>query len=125
MKKHSKKRDAILECVRSTTSHPGADWVHAQLRAQYPDLSLGTVYRNLSSFKQEGVITSVGIVKGVERFDGNMDPHAHFICDSCSAVIDVEGIDPPEKLCEQVGCGSAKSCVLTFNGICKSCLESL
>ena len=125
VKKHSKKRDAILECVRSTTSHPGADWVYAQLKPEIPDLSLGTVYRNLAAFKQEGVITSVGTVRGIERFDATTEPHAHFICDSCSAFIDVEGIDPPEKLCEQVGCGCAKSCVLIFNGVCSQCVQSL
>ena len=52
-KKHSKKRDAILECVRSTTAHPSAEWIYAQLKPQIPDLSLGTVYRNLAAFKQE------------------------------------------------------------------------
>lgn len=43
--KHFKKREAILNCLRSTTSHPTAEWVHAQLKAEYPDISLGTVYQ--------------------------------------------------------------------------------
>ena len=122
-RKHSKKRDAILECVRSTKTHPSAEWVYAQLKPQIPDLSLGTVYRNLAMFKQEGIIGTMGVVAGMERFEGNTQPHAHFVCSHCSAVIDVEGIDPPEELCSKVPCGSVRECVLTFTGICNQCVE--
>ena len=122
-RKHSKKRDAILECVRSTKTHPSAEWVYAQLKPQIPDLSLGTVYRNLAMFKQEGIIGTMGVVAGMERFEGNTQPHAHFVCSHCSAVIDVEGIDPPEELCSKVACGSVRECVLTFTGICNQCVN--
>lgn len=122
VRKHSRKRDAILACVRSTAVHPSADWVYARLKPQIPDLSLGTVYRNLALLKQEGTITSVGVVDGMERFEGNTRPHAHFICSHCSAVIDVEGVQPPSCLIEQVHCGSVRDCVLTFTGICHNCV---
>ena len=71
-KKHFRKRDAILAYLRSTDVHPSADMVFANLKPEIPDLSLGTVYRNLSMFRQEGTIASVGTVNGVERFDGNL-----------------------------------------------------
>lgn len=119
--KRSKKRDAILACVRSTDTHPTADWVYAQLKPQIPDLSLGTVYRNLAMFKQEGLIDSIGIVDGMERFDRNCVPHTHFVCTHCHAVIDVENIELPEHLIDQVHCGSVRSCSLTFSGICNQC----
>ena len=123
-RKHSKKRDAILECVCSTATHPSAEWVYVQLKPQVPDLSLGTVYRNLAAFKQEGIISSVGIVNGTERFDRNTVPHTHFVCTHCSAVIDVDNIGPPQKLAEQVRCGSVRECVLTFIGICNQCVNA-
>lgn len=123
VRKHSRKRDAILECVRSTREHPTADWVYSQLKPTIPDLSLGTVYRNLASFKQEGVIASVGVVDGMERFDFNTAPHAHFICTHCSAVIDVDDIFVPARLSEQVHCGSVRDCILTFSGICNACIR--
>ena len=59
-RKHSKKRDAIYECVRSTKTHPSAEWVYSRLKPEIPDLSLGTVYRNLNLFQQEGRLISVG-----------------------------------------------------------------
>lgn len=91
VRKYSRKREAILSCVRSTHSHPTAEWVYHQLKPALPDLSLGTVYRNLAMFKREGVICSVGIVDGMERFDSNVLPHAHFICTHCNGVYDLEG----------------------------------
>jgi Fur family peroxide stress response transcriptional regulator len=121
--KHSKKRDAILECVRSTATHPSAEWVYAQLKPQIPDLSLGTVYRNLAMFKEEGLIGTMGVVAGNERFERNTEPHTHFICNHCSAVIDVEGLEPPMHLGSTIGCGIADACILTFTGTCSACAE--
>ena len=122
-RKHSKKRDAIYECVRSTKTHPSAEWVYSRLKPEIPDLSLGTVYRNLNLFQQEGRLISVGVVTGLERFDACTTPHAHFICTHCGAVIDVDGTDPPEHLISQVHCGAVRECVLTFTGICNSCIR--
>lgn len=122
-RKHSKKRDAILDCIRSTRSHPTADWVYAQLKPEIPDLSLGTVYRNLATFKAEGVIASVGTVDGMERYDWRTFPHPHFVCTHCNAVLDVDEIDPPQELAAKVTCGSVRDCVLTFYGICNQCVR--
>ena len=61
---YSHKREAILNIMRGTKSHPTAEWVYQQLKPQYPDLSLGTVYRNISRFKEEGQLITVGVVGG-------------------------------------------------------------
>lgn len=95
--RYSKKREAILEVIRSTEEHPSADWVYQMLKPEYPDLSLGTVYRNLARFKEEGLINSVGTVNGQERFDGMVNPHAHFICKDCGSVMDFHGLDKDES----------------------------
>ena len=122
--KQFRKRNAILECLRSTHSHPSAEMVHEMLRESHPDISLATVYRNLNYFKQQGLATSVATVRGVERFDANTEPHVHFICNSCDAVIDLEQIQVPQTLDEAVektsGC-RVNSCQLTFNGLCGNC----
>ncbi|MDR1398565.1 MAG: transcriptional repressor [Treponema sp.] len=89
MKKHSKKRDAILELIQSTSSHPSARWIYEQLKDRIPGLSLATVYRNISLFLKEGAIISVGVVNGEEHFDGYIDPRPHLICTHCGQVIDI------------------------------------
>ncbi len=122
--KHFRKRDAILSYLRTTDAHPSADMVYAQLKPEIPDLSLGTVYRNLSLFRQQGVIASLGTVGGVERFDGDPVPHVHFICNDCSAVVDMPQIEVPREMLEtaqsQIG-GAVSNCNLTFTGQCRMC----
>ena len=124
--KHFKKREAILNCLRSTDVHPSADWVYTKVKPEYPDISLATVYRNLSMFKQQGIIASLGTVNGIERFDGNTDPHVHFICTGCDAVKDLHQIQVPQALSSLVastsGC-QVTSCQLSFTGLCEKCKE--
>ena len=124
--KHFRKRDAILQYLQSVTDHPSAEKVFTQLKPQIPDLSMGTVYRNLNLFKQQGLAVSVATVKGVERFDGNTDPHVHFICQDCDAVIDLMDIEIPETLkgIAEASCGgSVSECMLCFSGLCQECKE--
>jgi Fur family peroxide stress response transcriptional regulator len=89
VRKHSKKRDAILGVMKGTVSHPGARWVYEQLKPRIPGLSLGTVYRNISLFREEGELVSVGVVNGEERFDARVQPHPHFVCTKCGKIIDL------------------------------------
>ena len=122
-RKHSKKRDAILRVIRSTTAHPGAQWVYDQLKPAIPDLSLGTVYRNINLFLREGSVISVGVVDGEERFDGFAAPHPHLVCGHCGRVIDLPCPDP-ETLKLLAGGKPGFSIdyrKTTFYGVCGEC----
>ena len=124
--RHSRKRDAILDAIRSTTCHPSADWVYQTLKPTHPDLSLGTVYRNLDFFKQHGMVKSVGVVRGQERFDGNTSPHTHFVCDQCGDVLDLHDIQPDPKLENTVSQQyqlHVHRRELTFYGLCPTCMQ--
>ncbi len=125
--RYSKKREAILAAIRETDLHPSADWVYQTLKAAHPDLSLGTVYRNLAFFKEQGMVNCVGVVNGQERFDAVTEPHTHFICDRCGAVIDLHRIpvDPAldHKVGEQYGF-RVEHHKLVFHGVCGACLAS-
>ena len=126
--KRFRKRDAILTCLQKTTAHPSAEWVFSQLKPEIPDLSLGTVYRNLSLFKEQGLITSLGTVNGVERFDANTDPHVHYICTGCGRVLDLHQIRVPEELNQAAAAnsgGEVTGCQLTFTGVCGHCAENI
>ncbi len=123
--KQFRKRNAILSCLRGTTTHPSAEMVHDMLQTEHPDISLATVYRNLSLFKNQGLIQSLGMIHGIERFDANTKPHVHFVCDSCSAILDLHQMDAPQRLCSEaaqhIG-GQVDSCQLMFFGTCRDCL---
>jgi len=121
--KYSRKREAILEAMRSTKSHPSAEWIYTKLKPKYPDLSLGTVYRNLSMFRSEGQIICVGTVNGQERFDANIKPHPHFICDICGEVIDMD-ITPDCMILNNIDSfpdGTIDYCEIVFHGKCSKC----
>lgn len=90
MQRYSAKREAILNCLNMTDSHPTAEWIYKEVHKQYPSMSFATVYRNLKQMKEEELINSVGFVDNHERFDGCVKQHSHFICEKCHKVIDVE-----------------------------------
>ena len=122
--KHFRKRDAILSYLRQTDAHPSAESVYAGLKLEMPDISLGTVYRNLSLFKEQGLIQSLGSVKGVERFDGNVEPHVHFICTGCGAIRDLHQMQIPQDLSVEASIlanAKIRQCQLTFMGECEDC----
>ena len=122
--KQFRKRNAILTCLRQTEAHPSAEMVHQMLREEHPDISLATVYRTLALFKNQGRIQSLGTVNGIERFDANPDPHVHFVCTGCDAVLDFPQVEVPSSLGtdaeKQTGC-QINGCQLTFTGLCQNC----
>ena len=124
--KQFRKRNAILECLRNTHAHPSAEALFQMLQKEHPDISLATVYRNLTLFKNQGLIQSLGTVNGIERFDGNTQPHVHFICGSCESVLDLPELDPPESLrsaAAKATGGEVSGCQLIFTGTCQDCLS--
>jgi Fur family peroxide stress response transcriptional regulator len=132
-RKHSKKRDAILERIRSTSSHPGAQWVYDQLKADIPGLSLATVYRNIKLFQREGSVVSVGVVDGEERFDGRVEPHPHFVCACCGRIMDYDAPELPPEFFRAMENLEDEALVqngfvidyrkTVFNGLCAECSE--
>jgi Fur family peroxide stress response transcriptional regulator len=123
-RKHSRKREAILKVIRSTGSHPTARWVYEQLKPRIPDLSLGTVYRNIGIFREEGKVLSLGVVNGEEHFDGVIAPHPHGVCECCGKVLDLPC--PDEKACAPLkGCLSGFVTDFrktVFYGLCPACV---
>lgn len=125
--RYSKKRADMLTLIQSTDCHPSAEWVYQKLKPTHPDLSLGTVYRNLIFFQNHGLIQSVGVVQGQERFDAVTQPHSHFVCECCGSVIDLPKIsldaDLDQSVSRQYGLAVSRH-ELTFHGLCPTCSQS-
>ncbi len=122
----SAKRATVLETIRSTKTHPSAEWVYEQVKEKYPNLSRATVYRNIAEFKETGEIYSVAVVDGIDRIDGDCSPHQHFVCSKCGAVEDLDIGLKPEDISEQISerfGGKAERVQLTAYGLCRHCLE--
>lgn len=126
VRKYSRKRQALLDAIKCTREHPSAEMLYSSLKPEHPDLSLGTVYRNLAMFVQDGNIVSVGCVAGQERYDGNVTPHPHFICSVCGRVLDLTSLDIASGLDGQVERETGARVTghsLSFSGVCADCLD--
>lgn len=123
-RKNSKKRQAILEALCATREHPTAEMLYQQLKPDYPELSLGTVYRNLGVLAEEGLVASVVRVAGQERYDATTAPHAHFVCRVCRRVMDMalpEGLEELYSALDRDFGFAAESCAVSVTGVCGDC----
>lgn len=120
----SRKRMLILKTLQGCEHHPTADWIYDQLKPNYPNLSLGTVYRNLKQFCETGKAVSVGVINGQEHFDADVSPHSHMVCDDCAVVLDIYkdffDEDALDKVSDETGMELYSASVL-FRGLCPSC----
>ena len=115
----SSKRELIYSTLCSTKSHPSAKRVYEQLKEDYPDLSLGTVYRNIALFKEKGMAIPVANILGEERLDGDTSPHAHLVCKCCGRIDD---IDMPSLTLKGDTNGFCADFVsVTYFGLCDAC----
>ena len=124
--KYSKQREALLTLLRSTHSHPSADWLYENLRKEFPNISLGTVYRNLAVLADSGEIVKIQTSSNKEHFDGFTDKHHHFVCRGCDKIFDVsiDGIEKAEKQAAEKLHADVEGSSLVFYGICKECSQN-
>ncbi len=121
--KRSKQREAILDVLKNTTSHPTADWIYSRVRERIPNISLGTVYRNLAKLSDEKIIMKLGLGTDVEHFDGDTSPHYHVMCMECGGICDIHE-KPLVKLDEWASGlyeGEIYKHSAIFFGKCKEC----
>ena len=125
VQKYSRQREAIKEYLIGKTDHPTADMVYLGLVPKFPNLSLGTVYRNLTLLSDKGEILRLRLGDGVDHFDGNVMPHLHFICKGCGQVMDLEidGLEGLTSLADSHFSGKITGHVTYFYGKCPDCTK--
>lgn len=123
--KFSRQRESIKEYLANTNEHPTADTVYAHVREQYPNISLGTVYRNLNLLVEQGEAVKVVCGDGYDRFDATCTPHYHVICKECKCVkdLDLPNIDHIDILAQASFEGKIESHSVYFSGICQKCIN--
>ncbi len=123
--KHSRQREMIKTFLMSRKDHPTADTVYMNVRQQYPNISLGTVYRNLTLLADLGEIARLRVGDGVDHFDADTSPHYHFICQECGCVIDLV-MDDISDIIDRASAqfsGSIEGHMTYFYGKCPHCRE--
>ena len=81
--RNSTTRNSIYSYLCGTKEHPSAEMIYIDLKAENPNLSLGTVYRNLNQLEEIGRVVRVTTVNNHERYDANCDDHVHLVCSKC------------------------------------------
>ena len=121
--KYSRQRESIKRYLASTREHPTADTVYTEVKKDFPNISLGTVYRNLNLLTELGEAIKISTPAGGDRFDGITEPHCHFFCKECGSVLD---IDMPEssfinEMAEKNFDGQIDNHSIMFFGKCEKC----
>lgn len=124
MAKYSRQRECILKNLQSRRDHPTADMVYESVQVEEPNISLGTVYRNLSFLADNGQILKISTGIGPDHFDGFTEAHNHFVCRKCGRVLDLDYV-ADEKIIADASKnfnGEIKGYDLQFYGTCEDCL---
>ncbi|MFH1646297.1 MAG: transcriptional repressor [Chloroflexota bacterium] len=123
MRRETRQREAILAVLMSTTGHPTAEWIYDEVRKVIPNISKGTVYRNLKVLGEMGMISELNLNGTVSRFEVRQDRHYHFRCERCGRVLDVE--EPVDREIDRRIAAKTGFDVsyhqLEFRGLCRDC----
>ena len=120
----SKQRDAVLQVLQGSFDHPTADVIYERVKLQIPNISLGTVYRNLGQLKDEGLITIVESSDTKVHYEGNMNEHIHFLCKNCCEITDVFCSPPIPVALNDLGL-KVESQKTVYYGLCNACRNNI
>lgn len=123
--KYSRQRESIKACLMNRNDHPTADALYASIREEFPNISLGTVYRNLNLLVETGEIRRLNCGDGADHYDANLAPHYHFMCRHCKQVFDVymDTVEALNDAAQKHVPGIIDSHSVLFYGACNDCLS--
>ena len=117
-------RQVIYEAVVDSCEHPTPELIYEQVKQRIPSISLGTVYKNVKTFLDSGVLKEVTLHHGSLRLEANMAPHHHVVCSSCRAIYDVaqSAVKPVQYSTNDLPKGfTIDGCRVEFIGLCRTC----
>lgn len=123
---HTHQREVIYRTVMESANHPSPEAIYEKVRREVPAISLGTVYKNIKTFVETGLLKEVSLHHGTLRVDANLEDHHHLVCTRCKAIVDLEEEDlepvrfrraPPE------GYRILRTSV-ELHGLCPDCARS-
>ena len=116
--RNTKQRELILKIINDSYDHLTTEEIYRKCKTKIPNISLGTVYRNLNNLVEESKIIRLKL-DNIDRFDAKRSKHHHFICIKCKKIIDVNVDD----LQANTHNNKVIDYEIKFTGICKDCLR--
>ncbi len=119
-------RQAILEFLAESRSHPTADEIFKSLEGKFPNMSVATVYNNLRVFKESGLVNELTYGDSSSRFDFASDEHYHIMCQECGMIVDFKypGIDAVENVAARLSGFEVSTHRLEIYGVCPKCTKA-
>lgn len=123
LKRLTRQRKAVLEVVKKAHNHPDAAWIYQEVRKVVPKVSLGTIYRTLEALVEEGYLIPITKAGEATRYDANLHPHLHLVCQGCGAIVDLEVplpdlLTPVQEAHPQL---EVREVEITYKGLCPTC----
>ena len=118
--RNSRQRNLVEDILKNCRDHPTADVIYMRAREVEPNISLGTVYRNLASLSKDNKILTLETIDKKIHYDRDISPHQHFICSGCGKIIDI--FSEP-KLPDEVGAFRIETAKCVFYGLCEDCIQ--
>ena len=118
--RYSKQRELVMQTVERLCDHPTAEEIYDKAAQECPNLSLGTVYRNLKLMELDGEIGLLEMPDGPDRYDANPTPHGHLLCDSCGDLADLPVVGLIRDIESAIGT-EVRGYTLTIRYICPKC----
>lgn len=119
----TRQRQIVLEELAKVDSHPRADQIYQMVRRRIPNISFGTIYRNLKTLQELGLLSELQYGHKSARFDANIGAHQHFMCKSCEKIVDVDedfGLDVNVPGLKRLGY-QIEEYRLQLLGLCPTC----
>ena len=123
MTRQTKQRGAILKLLRGGYCHLTADQIYDEVRNEMPNISKGTVYRNLKVLREMGLVSELNLNGTASRFEAKRDSHYHFRCERCGCVFDVDepiNKELDRRIAKRTGFKISYH-QLEFRGLCHDC----
>jgi Fur family peroxide stress response transcriptional regulator len=123
MKRHTRQREAIVKLLKGTSAHPTADEIYDEIRKEIPNISKGTVYRNLKVLQEMGQVRELNLDGTKSIFEIAIASHYHFRCEHCGKVLDLDvpiHTELDREIAKQTGLRISYH-QLEFRGLCHYC----
>ncbi|PIY95745.1 MAG: hypothetical protein COY66_05990 [Candidatus Kerfeldbacteria bacterium CG_4_10_14_0_8_um_filter_42_10] len=122
----AQKKTILASIRRFWPIHPTPQMVFRSVKKKIPNISLGTVYRNVNSLRVSGYIEEITIPDEPSRLDSRVDDHFHFRCEHCGEIADVENpklIRLAKQTLKEKGYLAMRS-NLMYSGLCQKCRKN-
>ena len=83
-------RRVIGEMLLANPGHHSPDEIYAAVREKVPSISLGTVYKNIRTFVETGILREVSVHHGSMKLEFGLHAHHHLVCTRCRTIEDIE-----------------------------------